>query len=222
MLHHREGDVFWWIKRGIPGTLMPAFDGRMRESEIWDVINWLRAQAEAEEAKLMGTTVQSWAIEAPTFTFQIDHDAQESLADQRGHSNVLLVLFDPSESSDRVRALSMSQTELRQAGLRVIAIPTRAEEGSAAGSHEIGAPIVTSFDRQISSAYAIFSPMNSNQEHRSGPDHAEFLIDRQGYIRARWTPRNDSAWLQAPYLLSQLPAMDREPPKATLSHDHAH
>jgi hypothetical protein len=106
---------------------MPAFDGLMRESEMWDVINLLRAQAEAEEAKPMGSAVQSWAIEAPDFTFQIDHNRQESLADQRGHSNVLLVLFDPIESRARVRALSNAQMELQQAGLRVIAIPARAE-----------------------------------------------------------------------------------------------
>jgi putative copper resistance protein D len=222
VLHHREGDVFWWIKHGIPGTPMPAFDGRMREFDIWDVINWLRAQGEAEEAMHMGTAVQSWAIEAPGFTFQIDHGPQESLADQRGHSNVLLVLFDPTESRARMRALSKSQTELQRAGLRVIATPTRAEGASAEGLQEIGAPIVASFDRRIISAYGIVAPMNSAQDDQSGPKHAEFLIDRQGYIRARWTPNDGPAWLQVPYLLSQLPAMDREKPQPSVSHDHVH
>jgi len=222
VLHHREGDVFWWIKHGIPGTPMPAFDGRMRESDIWDVINWFRAQGEAEEAMHMGTAVQSGAIEAPDFTFQIDHGPQESLADQRRHSNVLLVLFDPSESRARMRALSKYQGELQQAGLRVIAIPTRAEGAAAAGLQEIGAPIIASFDRRIISAYGIVAPMNSAQDDQSGPKHAEFLIDRQGYIRARWTPNDGTAWLQVPYLLSQLLAMDREKPQPSVSHDHVH
>jgi putative copper export protein/mono/diheme cytochrome c family protein/peroxiredoxin len=224
VLHQREGDVLWRIKRGIPGTPMPAFDGRMRESDIWNMINWLRAQAEAEEAKRMGSAVQTWAIEAPDFTFQIDHEMQESLADQRGHSNVLLVLFDPTESQARVRMLAKSQRELQQAGLRVIAIPTRAEGASAAGSQEIGAPIVAGFDRRITSAYGIVAPMGSIQDDRPGPKHAEFLIDRQGYIRARWTPDNGSVWLQVPYLLGQLAAMDRNKPQSTVSHDddHAH
>lgn len=222
VVHHREGDVWWWIKHGIAGTPMPAFDGRMRESEMWDVINWLRAQADADETKLMGSAVQTWAIEAPNFIFQIDRDRQESLADQRAHSNVLLVLFDPGETQDRVRALSKAQTELRQAGLRVIAMPIRAEGAPAAQLQEIGAPIVARFDRRVTSAYAIYAPMHSDQDHRPGPEHAEFLIDRQGYIRARWTPQKDPAWLQAPYLLRQLSVMDRETPKASVSHDHAH
>jgi peroxiredoxin len=106
--------------------------------------------------------------------------------------------------------------------LRVIAIPTRAEGASAAGSQEIGAPIVAGFDQRITSAYAIVAPIDSDQDDQSGPKHAEFLIDRQGYIRARWTPNNGSAWLQVPYLLSQLPAMDREQPQPSVSHDHDH
>jgi peroxiredoxin len=108
--------------------------------------------------------------------------------------------------------------------LRVIAIPTRGEVASAAGLHEIEAPIVASFDRLIIAAYGIVAPMDSDQDDRSGPKHAEFLIDRQGYIRARWTPNNGSAWLQVPYLLSQLPAMDRGKPQPSVSrdHDHAH
>jgi putative copper export protein/mono/diheme cytochrome c family protein/peroxiredoxin len=224
VLHHREGDVLWWIKHGIPGTPMPAFDGRIPESDIWNVISLLRAQAEAEVAKLMGSAVQSWAIEAPNFTFQIAHDRQESLADQRGHSGVLLVLFDPTDSLARVRTLSTFQKELQQAGLRVIAIPTRAEAASAARLQGIEAPIIASIDLRTASAYAIFAPMDPDRGDRSGPKHAEFLIDRQGYIRARWTPDNGSAWLQVPYLLSQILAMDREKPRPSVSHDddHAH
>jgi putative copper resistance protein D len=221
-LHHREGDLWWWIEHGIPGTPMPAFDGRMRESDVWDVINWLRAQGEAEEAMPMGPTVQSQAIEAPDFTFQIDHDPQESLADQRGHSNVLLVLFDPIESLDRVRTLAKSQRELEQAGLRVIAIPTRPEGASAANLRNIGTPIVAEFDRRIISAYRIVAPMDSDQVDRSEPSHLEFLIDRQGYIRARWMPNNGGAWLQVSYLTSQISDMDREAPQPSLAHHDGH
>lgn len=222
VLHHREGDLLWWIEHGIPDTPMPAFDAQMRERQIWEVINLLRAQAEAEAERLMGSAVQSWAIEAPDFSFQIDRYRQESLAEQRGHAGVLLVLFDPSESLARVRALSKSQIELQQAGLRVIAIPTRAEAGSAAGLRDIDAPIVASFDRRIISAYALFAPVKADRNDRSKPNHAEFLIDRQGYIRARWAPDGGAEWLQTPYLLSQTLAMDREKPRPSYSHDDDH
>lgn len=222
VLHHRQGDVLWWISHGIPDTPMPAFDERIPERDIWHVINLLRAQAEAEKAKPMRDAVQSWAVEAPDFAFQIDHKRQESLADQRGHYGVLLVLFDPAESHARVRALVQSQRELEQAGLRVIAIPARANP-SAADLQEIGAPIIANFDQRIASAYAILAPVNSDHDDPSEARHAEFLIDRQGYIRARWTPNNGSEWLHVPYLLSQLSAMDREKPRPSFGHDdHIH
>lgn len=222
VLHHRQGDVLWWIKHGIPGTPMPAFDDRIRESDIWHVINWLRAQAEAEEVKLMGSAVQNWATEAPGFIFQIDHNRQESLADQRDYSGVLLVLFDPVESPARLRALSESRRNLQQAGLRIIAIPTRGDDTPAAGFHEIEATISAHFDRRIASTYAIFAPGNLDHDDRLEPKHAEFLIDRQGYIRARWTPNYGGAWPQVPYLMSQALAMDRVKPRPFVSHDDDH
>ena len=220
VFHHREGDLFWWIKYGIPGTPMPGSGGRISEPRIWDLIHLLRARAEADRENGMASAVQSWTIEAPNFTFQFEHMPQETLADQRDHFNVLLVLFDPTESLARLRALSQSQTELRQAGLRVIAIPTRADVAPEAGLPE--AALVASFDQRIISAYAILAPRDSDQEGQSGPKHAEFLIDRRGYIRARWTPKNDSAWLQLSYLSAQLTAMDRNQPQSSHSHGDEH
>jgi len=224
VLHHRQGDVLWWIEHGIPGTPMPAFEGQIEPSRIWNVMHWLRVQAELESAKRMGNAVQAWAIEAPNFTFQIDHRRQESLSDQRGQYSVLLVLFDPAESLARLRALSEVQRALGESGLRVIAIPSSDEARAATGSHGIDASILASFSRPVVSAYAIFAPENSPQGNRAEPRHAEFLIDRQGYIRARWTPNHGSAWTHESYLLSQLLAMEhvKARPSVHPDHDHVH
>ena len=224
VLHHRHGDVWWWIKHGIPGTPMPAFAGSVPDDKIWDIINWLRAQAEAEQAEHLQSAVQSLAIQAPDFTFQIDHERQESLADQRGRADVLLVLFDPATSLDRLRALSKSQRELTQAGLRVIAVPACAAGATAANIEGVTAPILANFDRQIAVAYAILAPVNLERDDASHCSHAEFLIDQQGYIRARWAPQEDAAWLQMPYLTRQTSEMDRIQPRPSFgeSDDHVH
>jgi len=39
----RDGDVFGVIKRGVPSTMMPSFDGRIADREIWHVVNYLRS-----------------------------------------------------------------------------------------------------------------------------------------------------------------------------------
>jgi len=33
--HHREGEHYWWISRGIPGTGMPSFGAELTEEERW-------------------------------------------------------------------------------------------------------------------------------------------------------------------------------------------
>jgi len=38
-----DGDVFRVIKRGLPPTMMPGFDGRIPDREIWNIVNYLRS-----------------------------------------------------------------------------------------------------------------------------------------------------------------------------------
>jgi putative copper resistance protein D len=223
VLHHREGDILWWIKRGIPGTPMPAFEGRIAEPRMWDVINLLRARAEAGEARSMGDAVQSEAAKAPDFNFQIDREGPESLADERSRHNVLFVLFDPSESSGRLRALLQAQGELKHADLRIIAMPTRGS--TSVDRQQATEPAISAhFEPRVVSAYTIFAPRSGERQGGSELTHAEFLIDRQGYIRARWTPGDDPKWLQVPYLIAQVRAAEREKPRSLVSDEgeHAH
>ena len=42
--------------------------------------------------------------------------------------------------------------------------------------------------------------------------HAEFLIDRSGYIRARWLPEEDKSWSDPGFIETQLKMLSREPP----------
>ena len=37
-----DGDIFAVIKRGVPPTMMPGFDGRIPDDEIWSIVNYLR------------------------------------------------------------------------------------------------------------------------------------------------------------------------------------
>ena len=39
---HTDGDLYWWVTRGIPGTGMPAYANSLTDQEIWSVIRYLR------------------------------------------------------------------------------------------------------------------------------------------------------------------------------------
>ncbi|TMH05410.1 MAG: cytochrome c, partial [Betaproteobacteria bacterium] len=47
---HRVGELFWWIAHGIPGTPMPAFAPGLSDPEIWDLVQFVRAQSDAAAA----------------------------------------------------------------------------------------------------------------------------------------------------------------------------
>ena len=38
-----DSDIFRIIKRGLPPTMMPGFDGRIPDREIWSIVNYLRS-----------------------------------------------------------------------------------------------------------------------------------------------------------------------------------
>ena len=39
-----DADIFRVIKRGLPPTMMPAFDGRIPDRAIWNIVNYLRSR----------------------------------------------------------------------------------------------------------------------------------------------------------------------------------
>lgn len=41
-LAHSDEDLFHWVMNGIDGTAMPAFKGKLSDTERWDAVNYLR------------------------------------------------------------------------------------------------------------------------------------------------------------------------------------
>jgi copper transport protein len=42
---HPDGQLFDWISRGFPGSIMPAFESQLEEEDRWHLVNYLRALA---------------------------------------------------------------------------------------------------------------------------------------------------------------------------------
>src|SRR4029453_2091231 len=74
-----------------------------------------------------------------------------------------------------------------KAGARVIAVPVRGEpDAEALSSVPGGESILATAGADVASAYALFGKPAADS--RDGvPTHAEYLIDRQGQLRVRWT-----------------------------------
>jgi putative copper resistance protein D len=215
--HHTDGDLFWWISRGVAGTSMPGFADRIGETGRWNLIAFLHAQADAETGRSLTPSVEPWRpLVAPDFTFETGSGAQASLFLERGRTAVLLVLYTTPKSLPRLRELQAASDQVERAGARIVASPIDKPVRD-------GAPPVAA-GPEAASSYGLFRRPEGVKAVPAMPGHMEFLIDRQGYLRARWIPDGRTGWSPVPGLLRELDRLAHEPPHPpaprTTPHDH--
>lgn len=207
---HTAGDIFWWITAGIPAARMPPFGGVLDDDQRWHVINFVRALGSGQAARTLGSGLAPPELVAPDFTFAVGPTPPRALRDYRGRRIVLLVLYTLPASRARLAALAQHADGLALRGVEIIAIPRDAAPDAIrqlGDAPRILFPVVTDGAREIAGAYDLFAP---------GP-HAELLVDRQGYLRARWTSPPDPG-----QLLAAVDRLNTEPFTAPPADEHAH
>jgi putative copper resistance protein D len=211
------------IAHGVPETSMPAFAPQLTDVEIWELIQFLRAQSEAADARALTQRVEPWRpVVAPDFTFEIDAQPQESLREQRGRFVTLLVFYTLPDSLPRLRELAAEKRPFAGTGVRVIALPLVTSSTSAAAeSVDDGKSFFAITRPDVAVAYAMFA-RKGIESGDDAPAHVEFLIDRQGYLRARWIGVRDAADNRAAEMFAQIELLNREPPGAPPAEGHGH
>ena len=194
------GDLYWWISEG-RGDVMPGLANVLSERQRWDVINFMHARAAAAQpGTLLPRVTSAPAPLAPDFVFA-RAGTQSSLRETLAAGPALLVLYRSPTAAPRLQALAAARSRLEGAGLRLLALPLAASPGDAEAT-----PLpdfTASTDADTAAAYALFA---GGEEQES-----EFLIDRAGFLRARWTMSStagvaDEATLRAELQrLAQLP-----------------
>lgn len=207
---HSDADLFSWISQGIPAGKMPGFAEIVSEHGRWDVINFIHARAAAVQPPALRPEVtRGPAPRAPDFIFERG-GTQGTLHQVLAKTPVLLVLYRLPASLPRLQQLASAESRLASAGLGLLAVPIDTPVGeaeSAAGLPDFTA--VTAAD--TATAYALF-------DGADGAEPCEFLIDRAGFLRARWTaePADATALLAQLDRLAQQPLQERQP------HVHVH
>jgi len=224
---HTVGDLFWWLTEGIKGTAMPGFQASLTEEERWDLINFMRTIAAAEQARPMAALAEPdpWLV-APDFVYRTVDGEGKTLKDHRGQSVVLLVLFTLPHSQKRLAQLDQAHARLNEVGVRVIAVPWDADRISdLAGRTVRYLPVITDGSQEAFAAYALFRRSFSAEGTRPDPPippHMELLIDRQGYVRARWIPWDGAGWTSLDRLLREIDRLNQEKPSAPAPDEHVH
>ena len=222
LFHAGVGTLFWWIGSGSADGAMPPFAQSLGERERWDVIAFLRAQADAEAANGMTAEVEPFRpVQAPDFTFQLPGREQQTLASARGKALVLTVLYTLPESAPRLAALAAAAPAFAREGVEIVALPIEEALPSRAAAASFSA-LLAEPNPDAVAAYSLFRRVPGPEGVLPLPAHMEFLIDRAGYLRARWIPGRETGWGSVAALAREIAALDREPERPPPAAEHAH
>ncbi len=229
---HTAGDFFHWLTHGIPGTGMPAFAEILSEEDRWDVVNFLHATSRGYQARLINSYVApNQPYMAPqNFSYSAHNGMSGTLKDFRRQKSVLLVLFSWPESRTRLDQLRLAAPALNDIAINtvVLAVPVNdlSPQDMMAITADLPFPVVTQGAQEIARSYALFRRTLSNPDlagQGTSPKHMEFLIDRYGYLRARWIPSVDGpGWTDIGELMKQLEQLSREKEIRPPPDDHVH
>lgn len=229
---HTAGDFFHWLSFGIPGTGMPEFGDRLTEEDRWDIVNFLHAMSRGYQARLMSPKVKpeqpQAAMSPPNFSYIAQDGSSGTLKDFRGKKNVLLVLFSWPESRERMAQLHDLDASLAAANTVLLAVPE--DDPDSRELEQIMAsvpfPVVIDGAHEIVQSYKLFRRTLSNADllgEGTLPPHMEFLVDRFGYLRARWIPDADGpGWSNTDMLMQQVAQLNREKEILPPPGDHVH
>ena len=227
---HTAGDFFHWLGYGIENTGMPGFINSLSEEDRWDTVNYIHAMSRGYQARLLGPAVipDKPSMGPPVFQFTAYDGATGTLKDFRQTANVLLVFFSWPNSLDRLKELSENYEKLRSLKTVVLAVPLDGYSEAAVAGFAADTPLEVVRDGwfEIKNSYILYRrTLKYPDILGSGniPNHMEFLVDRFGYLRARWIPSLDqSGWSDLNLLASQLLQLNQEKEILPPPRDHVH
>jgi mono/diheme cytochrome c family protein len=79
-----DGEIYTVIKKGVPPTMMAGWDGRISDTEIWSIVNYIRALAANENVAVAPTPA---APAAPRKTLELADYIQMPITGEPGGEN---------------------------------------------------------------------------------------------------------------------------------------
>ena len=213
---HTGGDLFWWISHGTPSGRMPGFAEAIDEQGRWDLVSFVRLlTASHQSASLTGEIDPGnpW-LPSIDFDFFDDDGNARSLREFEPSSPVLLVIARDQASLARLQDMRTALPEISAAGLTVIFV-CGPELASNCIQDTKSRNLIVLRDKtdDIISVWTAYrrtgiDPDDDNVE--TSVPHLEFLIDRFGYVRARW--RTDEGLLPSiPAIIGKIDEINVEP-----------
>jgi putative copper export protein/mono/diheme cytochrome c family protein len=223
---HSGGDMFAWLSNGTPSGAMPGFAAVLDASARWDLINMLRAFADGHRARVIDEQIKAgraW-LAAPNFRFESATGRRGELKDWRGERAVLVYIARDGAARDTLHALADAPA-LRGAPLEMLVAPA-AGDCRALGVNAERVHCLSGGGEAVTAAYGLLSRSlvhAGSRDSLSGNEgDAAFLVDRFGFIRARWLARDGAPCWSPAQLAQTVATLAAEPALRPAPETHVH
>lgn len=196
---HSDGDLYWWITNGI-GEVMPPFGAVLGEAGRWNVIDFVRANADAGRLDQAAGKVTPAGYRMPDFAAACPDGSTVSRDALRGR--IAHVIIAGPRSAERVAQLAAHRDVV------TVAIPLENVAAAAACRAD---------DLELASALALLRGRDAAQS-----DGSEFLVDAAGTLRAMWSPGGQPDWRDANALQQEIAAIRSGPAAVPTTGTHLH
>ena len=157
---------------------------------------------------------------APDFAYGTNAGESKTLKDHRSAKIVLLVMLNLHDTEERLKQLDAMLSQLQSASVEIIIVPNLIDQLFVAG--KLPGLIVSEGGREIVESYKLFARSFNDEGPILNTPHEEYLIDKQGYIRAHWLPAENDTWQNIDRLMSQVELLRKEKPRAPAPKEHVH
>jgi putative copper resistance protein D len=198
---HTDGDLYWWITNGI-GDVMPPLGAALEDDARWNVIDFVRANADAARVGRAAGKVSNVGYRAPDFSAACPDGSIVARDDLRGRT-AHLVISGPI-GAGRVRQLPPPAAS----DVVAVAIPL--------GDVAVGSACRAD-DGQLAGAFAMLAGKDARDS-----DGTEFLVDASGSLRAIWSPGDKPDWRDVDVLQRETAAIRDAPPAMRTQGSHVH
>jgi len=220
-VEHTPGDFYHWITHGMENTDMPGFAEKLSNEDRWDLVNFIHALSRGYQSRILSPEVNpdKAYVQPPLFSFSTQDGNTGTIQDFRDTKTVLLMIFSWPQSDARMTELKTIYNQLEQQNVTIIAASSNPldETQLRSLSKEFPFMIVSQEASAIVASYSLSRRTISHPDiigRGTEYDHMEFLIDKNGYLRARWIPSIDEkSWSEVNFFHQQISLLNREDSK---------
>lgn len=178
---HTIGDIFHWLTHGGQSGVMPSFREQLDVDDRWDVINFLLMISYSNRSRFMSPQPMIQWLIAPDFALIDPDEDVTSLYRLRGVPTLISFARCGSPDGDpkaRAASVKIAHDAAKAAGANQVTIYDAACPQEAKG-REVVHP------KAVEAAYSVINRYpNETPSEEIGEAH--FLVDRSGYVRARF------------------------------------